>query len=331
MSAAPSLSAATAVAAGAPGASFRFMEGWARLPEGWTIGDVGGVAVDDSDNVYIFNRGPDPMLVFDRDGNFLRAWGRGIFRTPHAVDFAADGHLYCTDDGDHTVRKCTPDGRIILQLGEPGRPAPFMSGRPFNRCTHTALGLDGSIFVTDGYGNGAVHKYAPDGRHLSSFGSCGSQPGQFYVPHNICCDQNGFIYITDRENHRVQVFDANGRYEAQWNNLVRPMALHLAKTPRGNRFYVGEAGPSFGVNFPNLGPRLSILDQHGRLLERFGDTGFGHAPDRFLAPHGIAVDSRGDVYVGEVANAAWPVVFRGQDKPAGLRTLRKLERTDRVA
>lgn len=323
--------AAAAATAAQPRGSFRFEDGWAKLPEGWTIGDVGGVAVDDGGNVYVFNRGAHPMIVFDRAGNYLRSWGEGIFRTPHAVDLAADGFLYCTDDGDHTVRKCTPDGRVVLQFGEANRPAPFMSGRPFNRCTHTALAPDGAIFVTDGYGNGAVHKYAPDGRHLFSFGSCGSEPGQFYVPHNICCDADGFLYVADRENHRIQVFDANGRYETQWNNLVRPMALHLVKTACGNRFYVGEAGPSFGVNFPNLGPRLSILNEHGRLLTRFGDDGFGHAADRFLAPHGIAVDRDGDVYIGEVANAAWPIVFRGQDKPADLRTLRKLKWADGAA
>ena len=155
-----------------------------------------------------------------------------------------------------------------------------MSQEPFNRCTHTALSPKGDLYVSDGYGNARVHKYSPDGKLLFSWGEPGTEPGQFNLPHNICCDDDGWVYVADRESHRVQVFDGNGRYETQWNNLHRPSGLYMppGKCPI---CYIGECGPVMGVNraSPNLGPRVSIVDNKGKLLARFGDvTGAGNAP-----------------------------------------------------
>src|SRR6185503_920824 len=112
--------------------TYRVEEQWAKLPTGWEFGDVGAVGVDRQDRVYVFNRGEHPMCVFDRDGNFLKSWGEGVFRRAHGVHMGPDDTIYCTDDGDHTVRKCTLDGKILLEIGIPGRPSGFMSGAPFN-------------------------------------------------------------------------------------------------------------------------------------------------------------------------------------------------------
>ncbi len=300
---------------------------WGELPDGWSLGDVGGVAVGPSDEVYVFNRGEHPMIVFDREGRFLRAWGKGVFRNAHGIHIGPDGNLYCTDDGDHTVRKCTPEGKILLTLGVPGQPAPRLSGRPFCRCVHTALSPSGDIYVADGYGNARVHKYAPDGRHLMSWGQSGTDPGCFNIIHNICCDCDGLIYVADRENHRIQMFDGDGRYQGQWNNLHRPCALFMPPT-RGASLFVGELGPGMAVNrdHPNLGPRISILSADGTLLSRLGDGGLGHGPDQFIAPHGLATDSRGDLYIGEVSNTTWPIVYPDRPPAQRLRVLRKLVR-----
>ena len=205
------------------------------------------------------------MVVFDRDGNFLRSWGEGVFRRPHGVHMAPDDTVWLTDDGDHTVRHCTLEGKVLLTIGVPGEPTPYMSGEPFHRCTHTALSPQGDLYVSDGYGNARVHKFAPDGKLLMSWGEPGTDPGQFNIPHNICCDPDGWVYVADRENHRVQVFDGNGKYEAQWNNMHRPSGLFLERGPRA-RFYVGEIGGDLGVNYdmPNIGPRVSIYSHQGR-------------------------------------------------------------------
>ena len=301
-------------------------EGWGEWPEGWDKGDVAAVGVDRWDNVYAFNRGPHPMVVFDRDGKFLRSWGEDIFKNAHGVHMGPDDTIYLTDDGDHTVRKCTLDGKVLLTIGIPGKASAYMSGEPFNRCTHTALSPQGDIYVSDGYGNARVHKYTPDGRLLHSWGGPGTLPGEFNIAHNITCDEDGWVYVADRENHRVQVFDGNGKYETQWNNLHRPSGLFMTggKCPL---CYVAELGPHLPVNrdHPGIGPRISILDNKGVMIARVqAAPPRGIGPGQFISPHGMTVDSRGDLYVGEVAFTSFSRSFPNEPKPARIRCLQKL-------
>ena len=307
---------------------YRVVEDWAKLPDGFSFKDVAAVAVDSKDQVYVFNRGEHPMLVFDQDGNFLRSWGEGVFKRAHGLDVDKDDILYLTDDGDHTVRRATTAGKIDLTIGIPGKPAQFMSGEPFHRCTHTALSPKGEIYVSDGYGNARVHKFSPAGKLIMSWGSSGTEPGQFNIAHNIATDDAGWVYVADRENHRVQVFDGNGKYETQWNNLHRPCGLYCCRG-KSPTFVIGELGPGMPVNLkaPNLGPRLSIVDAQGKLLARLGgESGPGLEAGKFLAPHGLALDSKGDIYVGEVAYTNWKTSFPDTPQPKTIRSLQKLQR-----
>jgi len=181
--------------------------------------------------------------------------------------------------------------------------------------------------VSDGYGNARVHKYSPDGRLLLSWGEPGTDPGQFNIVHNITCDGDGFVYVADRENHRVQVFDGRGAYQGQWNNLHRPCGLFM---PAGKCpvCYIGELGPVQPVNrhVPNLGPRVTIVDNTGKKIARLGGMGPGLGPTEFMAPHGLAVDSHGDIYVGEVSWTQWPQLFADQPRPDNLRSLHKFRK-----
>lgn len=239
-----------------------------------------------------------------------------------------DETVWLTDDGDHTVRQCTLDGKVLLEIGVPGKPTPYMSGLPFHRCTHTALSPKGEIYVSDGYGNSSVHKFSPDGKLLKSWGGPGTDPGEFNIVHNITCDGDGLVYVADRENHRVQIFDGEGRYQGQWNNIHRPCALFM---PAGKCpvCYIGELGPGMAVNrnVPNIGPRLSVVDHTGKRLARIGSkTGPGLGPTEFQAPHGITVDSHGDIYVGEVSWTNWPTFYPDVPRPEGLRSLHKFRK-----
>jgi len=317
-----------AVIMGTGAHTYQLVESWGNLPDGWTFLDVAAVAVDKRDQVYAFNRGKHPMIVFDRDGNFLRSWGEDIFKRAHGLHMGPDETIYCTDEGDHTVRQCTLEGKVLLQIGVPGKPAPLMSGEPFHRCTHTALSPRGDIYVSDGYGNARVHKYSPDGKLLMSWGEPGTDEGQFNLVHNICCDVDGWVYVADRENHRVQVFDGNGKYEAQWNNLHRPCGLFMPAGERKPICYIGELGPGLAVNMrtPNLGARISIVTNEGKLLARLGKSIPGHGPGEFMSPHGLAVDSRGDIYVGEVSFTSWPRYHPDTPAPDDLRTLQKWQK-----
>ena len=307
---------------------YRVVENWAKLPDGWEFKDVAAVAVDSKDRVYCFNRGEHPMIVFDREGNFIRSWGEGTFPRAHGLHVDANDILYCTDDRGHVVRKCTTEGKVLLELGVPGQPSPYMSGTPFHRCTHTALSPRGDIYVSDGYGNARVHKFSPGGKLLKSWGEPGTDPGQFNIVHNIVTDPEGWVYVADRENHRVQVFDGNGRYETQWVNMHRPCALYCCRGKKP-QFVIGELGPGMTVNrnHPNIGPRLSFVDAKGKLVARLGgENGPGLEPGKFIAPHGLAMDSRGDIYVGEVSYTEFPRLFPEQKIAWRMRSLQKLEK-----
>ena len=313
------------VAVGTAAYTYEVAEGWGKLPDGWSFREAAAVGTDSNDNVYVFNRGEHPMIVFDREGNFLRSWGEGVFPRAHGVTMGPDDTIYCTDDGDHTVRKCKLDGTVIFTLGISGKPTPFMSGDPFNRCTHVAIDpTNGDFYVSDGYGNARVHKYSPDGKHLFSWGESGTGPGQFNIAHNVCTDKDGWVYVADRENHRIQVFDSNGKFQTQWTDMARPCGLYIDQSGE-QRVYVGELGVAIGSNDQafGLGPRITIMDINGNTLAKLGDGPQSEAPGRFIAPHGVCIDSRGDIYVGEVS---WTNTGQHLNPPREVRSLQKLVR-----
>ena len=301
---------------------------WARLPPEVHLGDVAGIAVDDRDRVYLFNRGDTPIVVLSRDGQLLNTWGQGIFTNPHGASIGPDQCIYLTDNFDHTVRKFTLEGRLLLEIGTPSVSSGFMSGKPFCKCTHSAISPSGEIYVSDGYHNACIHKFDPKGRLLKSWGSPGTGPGEFNLPHNICCDGDGWIYVADRENSRIQIFDSEGRFETQINNMHRPSGLAI--TPGGcPDCIVGELASYLDVNhdFPNIGPFVSVLDQQSNILSRLdAGCGAGLSPGQFLSPHSIAYDRKGDLYVGDVVDADWASVMRYIEKPDQPRRFQKFVR-----
>lgn len=302
---------------------FEPVEGWEKLPPGWSFIDVAGVAVDSKDNVYAFNRSDHPVVVFDRDGNFLRSFGEGLFsQRPHGIHIGPDDSVYCVDDGLHTIQQFTPEGKLLRTLGSPNQPAPKWQGKPFNRPTHVAVSRrTANLYVSDGYGNSRIHKFSPDGRLLLSWGESGIDPGQFIRPHNVVIDKDDRIYIADRECHRIQVFDADGKFITMWNNIHRPDGICL--DAEGN-FYIGELNGIGGVDdAPGLGHRVSIYNLEGKLQTRFGDPQEGEGPGQFIAPHGVATDSRGDLYVGDVA---YTIRGRHMQPPKHLKCFRKFAR-----
>jgi DNA-binding beta-propeller fold protein YncE len=305
--------------------NYRPVEKWGALPDGISFVEATSVAVDGNDDVYVFNRGKHPIIVFDRAGRFKRTWGEGEFRRAHGITVGPDGTLWLTDDLHHTIRQFTTEGKCLLTIGDPDQPSTLQGGKPFNRPTHVAISpKTGDVFISDGYGNSRVHKYDPQGRHLVSWGEPGTDPGCFNLPHNIATDAAGLVYVADRENHRVQIFDAGGRYLGQWNNLHRPCGL-AADARLGDIFFVGELPSHLAVNkdVPNLGARVSILSLKGQLLGRIGGRFAGEKPGEFVAPHGCAVDSRGDLYVAEVS---WTAQGSHEKPPREIRSLQKFER-----
>jgi DNA-binding beta-propeller fold protein YncE len=288
------------------------------LPPGWQFVEAVGVATDSQDRVFVFNRGEHPVCVFDRDGKFLNAWGEGQFIRPHGIWIGPDDAVYLTDDLDHTVRKYTSRGELLWKLGTSGRgsdtgvrESDYRSithgGPPFNQPTNLAIGGDGSLFISDGYGNCRIHKFSADGQLLLSWGEPGPGPGQFNLPHGIGVDSRGRVLVADRENSRIQIFSSAGEYLTEWTDVVRPCEVFI--DPEDNVF-VAELGRRAGM-FPWMTPdmsvsggRVSIFDRNGKLLTRFGGGDHPGTPGDFYAPHDLWVDRRGDLYVGEVTWSA---------------------------
>ena len=309
---------------GSNGFTYEALDSWEKLPDGMRLIECPAVAVDSKDQVYVLTRNKEnPGIVFDRDGNLLRSFGQGVFsERTHGVLIGPDDLVYCADDGTHTITKFTAEGKLLMTIGTPGAPSEKWGGEPFNRPTHAAVSRNtGNIYVSDGYGNSRVHKFTADGRLLLSWGEPGVDAGQFIRPHNMAVDAEDRVYVADRECHRVQIFDADGKFITMWNNIHRPNGMTIG--PDGN-IYIGELTAVEGWDdAPGLGHRISILSPRGELLARLGDPQEGEEPGKFIAPHGIAVDSRGDVYVSEVS---FTIRGREMEPPRELKSLKKLRK-----
>jgi DNA-binding beta-propeller fold protein YncE len=304
---------------------YRVAEGWGKLPPGYRYVECSDVAVDSKDNVYVFCRGEHPLIVFDREGTFLRAWGEGLFTRAHAVTIGPEDEVWLVDDAGHAIYKCTPEGKVLLTIGTPGTPAERQSGKPFNQPTKVGIcPRSGTIYITDGYGNSRVHKFDPSGRHLLSWGEGGTEPGCFNLPHAVVVDPVGTVFIADRENHRIQRFDAEGHYLGQWNNLHRPNGLVRDSRNEGCIYVAeGPTGLTINATVPYIGNRVSILSPQGDLVGRIANAFGGEGPGQFVAPHGIAVDSHGSLYVAEVT---YSVKGRHEKPPREIRSLQKFVR-----
>jgi hypothetical protein len=298
-------------------------EGWPKMPASYEFPDASGVTVDSKDNVYILNRGPHPVIVLDKNGNFVRSWGEGEFDArAHGIHASPDDFIWTVNDSQHCIKKYTPEGKLLLVVGIENQAAEKWSGHPFNRPTNMAVSTNsGDVYITDGYGNSRVHRYTSEGKHIVSWGAPGVDPGEFQVPHNVVIDQDENIYVTDRENYRLQVFDRNGNLKAIWQNIYRPQALCMDSE---GIVYVGEMLMDTELtDYPMVGHRLNVYNQTGERLARIGDPMIGDGPTQFIAPHGFGVDSQGNLYVGEVS---FTVYGRRMDPPRRFRCFRKLRR-----
>ena len=264
---------------------YTVQEDWWTLPDGYEFGWIPAVAVDSQDRVYVYSRSEHPMIVFNRDGNFLTSWGDDILKDAHGIFIDAEDNIYCVERETHVMHKFTTDGELLMTLGTMDKPG--AEGEPFNLPTDFALGPDGEMFISDGYGNARIHKYSPDGELIKSWGKPGTGPGEFDLPHCVRVDPRNRVMVADRSNNRIQFFTLDGEYIEEWGDLLQPDTIFIDED---DLIYIAE-----------LDQRVTIMTLDGEVVSQWGSERGSTVPGEFLAcPHGIWADSHGDIYVGEV-------------------------------
>ncbi len=303
---------------------YELVEGWGQLPEGWRWGQCAGVACDSNDNVHVFTRTEHPQMVFDKSGKLIDHWGEELFEYPHGICITPHNNdMYFVETDTHIVTKFNQAGRHLLSIGKRHEPSdtgwteeireavddPNISGGgipiingvahgggPFHRPTDISIAANGDIYVSDGYRNSRVHWFGADGTLKKSIGEPGNAkdlkgtkdgPNLYHTPHGIWVHKDR-VYVSDRENYRIQVYDLDLNFIEIWTGLARPTKLYV--DPTEEVMYVSE-----------LDDRFSILNLDGTFIGSYGSER-SNDPGKFWGPHGIWTDSEGSIYVAEVLN-----------------------------
>jgi streptogramin lyase len=261
---------------------------------GWEIGMVSWVAADRSGLVYLLQRGEraDPIVVIDRRGRVVRSWGAGLYVMPHAIRIDPQGHVWTTDAASSKVIEFAADGTKLLEIAVGGQPSPCRNN--FCGTTDVAFAPNGHLFISDGYANARVLEYTRDGTKVREWGTPGTGPGQFRLPHSIQIDDDGLVYVADRENGRVQRFTQDGTYVSEWNTFGKTFSL---KSDRGAMWLATQQR-----NEPNLSP--------GWLMKVDRNTGAVLGYVEVTGVHGMEAMADGELLVGPGPDAKAPQWFQ---------------------
>ena len=277
---------------------------WPQRPPEVNWSDMPGVAVDAADRVYVYTRALPPVQVYSADGKFLRSWGDESIKGAHHIKIDGDGNVWIAVYAAHVVQQYTPDGKLLRTLGTMNKP-----GRDkdhFNQPTDMAITASGDIYISDGYQNARVVHFDKDGKYVKEWGEPGQKPGQFSIPHAIAVDSKNRIYVADRNNVRVQVFDAGGKFLAEWKNLITPWGFAMTKD---DELWICGSSPmqwrkeDNALGCPPKDQLFMKFNTDGKLLQLWtvpkGADGF-ERPGELNWVHGMAVDSKGNLYAGDI-------------------------------
>ncbi len=267
------------------GSNYQVVENWARFPEGVTAWSAAtGVDLGPEGNIYVFHRNAEmPVMAFDSDGKFLRAWGKGLFKTTHFLRTDREGNIWVTDRGDHQVFKFSAQGKLLMTLGQKGVTGTNESRDAFFGVADLVIAQNGDLFIADGEaGNHRIVKYSKAGEFIMWWGGRGPQPGHFNEPHSIAIDAAGLLYVGDRGNKRIQVFDQTGKFIREWAQFGTPWGVFVL----GDRLYVVDGTEANCLYIANL--------KDGTIIEKV---------EGLKNPHAVTVDPKGVIYIGEVNGA----------------------------
>jgi DNA-binding beta-propeller fold protein YncE len=276
-----------------PELPYRMVPSFFKFPKAMVPGEASAVAVNSKGHIFLFQRTKPMLAEYDAKGNFIQSLGDGLFTHPHGLRVDADDNLWTTDDGNHLVLKLDPAGNVLMVLGRinTGAEANWL----FNKPADVAFAKHGDIYVADGYGNSRIVKFDRDGNYLKAWGKYGTGIGEFNLPHAVAVDNQGRVYVGDRENQRIQVFDSEGKFIQQWTDVGYPYGLVI--TP-DQHIWMVDGGYD----------RIVELDQNGKILGAFGEP--GRKPGQFAWPHFMAIGPDQTIYVAEVLNWRFQVFGR---------------------
>jgi len=267
-----------------------------------SVGTVSSVAMDGSGVLYVLQRGDkaDPVIAVDKQGKTLRSWGKGMFTVPHSVRVDAAGNVWTVDAGSSMILKFTPEGKKLQEISV-GEMAvgdkcafPTLCGT-----TDVTFGPNGRLFISDGYGNARILEYTADGKRVKVWGSAGTGPGQFQIPHGIAYEGK-ILYVADRGNSRVQRFDLDGRYLGEWTNLGRPFALKVTGGALWVSTMVARGGVAKDGKSPAQSPVILKVDlANGKILGQIESPG----------PHSIDVTESGELVASGCCGGSNPNGF----------------------
>jgi sugar lactone lactonase YvrE len=269
------------------------------VPDAAAMGASSDVAFDAKGHLYVLSRGTQPLTEFDENGKFIRAFGEGLFTRSHGIRIDKDGNIWATDVGAHTVMKLSPKGDVLLTLGTKGKPGEWneaAGSRLLNEPNDIVFGANGDLFITQGHTPGAgkgdprVLKFDKNGNFIKTWGGKGTEPGKFDVAHGIAIDAKGLLWVTDRENQRIQIFDQDGKYIREVKYAGLPCSLDIGKE------YI------YMVN--GFAGQLLKLDLDGKVLAAVGKPGAAGTWGEFGEAHFIAVSPKGEIYVADSVNRA---------------------------
>ena len=277
--------------------------------------DVSGVAVDSNDTIYYTTRADTPVIAITNEGKYLRGFGTGLTRNAHGICIDRNDCVYVVEAMRNCIFKFNTDGKLLSAIGVPDTPLDTgvinydfrtirQSSSSFNHPAKIAVLDKGDLFIADGYGNARVHHYSNDGKFIKSWGEPGDGPGQFNVVHGVGVDnQNGDVYVCDRENERIQIFSYDGELKTIWNDIWRPTDVCI----RGDNVYVAELGELMFVDNVLYSPGTRHHHSQARVFNRAGKelavigTADSGANGSFFSAHCITVNHAGELLVGEVA------------------------------
>jgi peptidylamidoglycolate lyase len=277
-------------------APYQVVHGWPQYPDGFSTREVAGVGVDSHGHVFVFHRGRRPILCLDPEtGRVLASWGDGMFGSAHGLALDNKDNVWVTDTVRHQVIKFSHDGELLMTVG--AKDVPGADPRHFNRPTDVAIAPNGDFWVADGYGNSRIVRFTAGGEYVTEWGVKGDKPGEFDTPHGITLDKQGRVYVADRGNARIQVFEGNGKLLHVWKSeeLGRPWAVEVG--PDGY-LYVADGGDLHQQPEAFERNRALKLDLNGNILATWGS--FGSYDGQFYWAHDIAAGPKGEVYVGDV-------------------------------